>query len=117
MTDQIKAMKKLGLTDEEIKAVLADDKKIDKGEKLFPLTEEQEKISKQARQAERKPTVYKFSTREKKHDNDKQFLIDTIVDNLRSTGVENIEIANAEREFTFVYNNKKYKIVLSVPRS
>ena len=48
MSKQIDALRKLGLTDAEIEQVLADDKRIDKGEKLFELSAEQEKASKQA---------------------------------------------------------------------
>ena len=44
MSKQIDALKKLGLTDEEIADVLATDKKIDKGEKLFELSAEKEKL-------------------------------------------------------------------------
>ena len=60
MSKQIEALRKLGLSDAEIEQVLADDKRIDKGEKLFELTAEQEKASKQARKADRAPTVYKL---------------------------------------------------------
>lgn len=113
---QIEAMKKLGMTDEEIADVLECDKKIDKGEKLFELSPELEKGAKKARQAKRAPTVYKFNTRERKADNEKQELI-----NIISTAIgehcQNLEITNKEREMVFFYKNKKYKIVLSAPRS
>ena len=49
MTEQEKALYALGLTDEEVAEVLADDRRIDKGEKLFELTDEQKKASKDAR--------------------------------------------------------------------
>ena len=54
---QVVALAKLGLTDEEIKQVLADDKRIDKGEKLFELSAEQERESKKARNVGRAPTA------------------------------------------------------------
>ena len=41
--EQVRAMRVLGMTDEEIADVLECDKRIDKGEKLFELTAEQEK--------------------------------------------------------------------------
>ena len=47
-----KMMKALGISREEALEVIADDKRIDKGEKLFELSAEQEKASKQG-----KPTV------------------------------------------------------------
>lgn len=113
---QIEAMKKLGMTDEEIADVLECDKKIDKGEKLFELPPELEKGAKKARQAERAPTVYKFETRERKADNDKQELINIIAGAINQN-CKNLEITNREREMVFYYNEKKYKIVLSAPRS
>ena len=129
MSKQIEAMRKLGMSEEEIQQVLADDKRIDKGEKLFELTAEQEKASKQARQADRKPTVYKLDNangkRSKKANDDKRFLIDTFVwalttdieHNGDNVYAENVAIINPEREITFIYNGTKYKIVLSAPRS
>ena len=120
MSKQIEALRKLGLTDAEIEQVLADDKRIDKGEKLFELTAEQEKASKQARKADRAPTVYKLDNtagkRSKKANTDKAFLIDLLIRSLPPHGV-GIEVVNPEREFTFTYNGTKYKIVLSAPRS
>ena len=120
MSKQIEAMRKLGMTEEEIKQVLADDKRIDKGEKLFELTAEQTKASREARQADRKPTVYKLDNadgkRSKKANTDKAFLIDLLTRSLPPHGM-GIEIANPEREFTFIYNNTKYKITMSCPRS
>ena len=124
MTEQEKALFNLGLSPEEVAEVLADDAKIDKGEKLFELTEDQQKASKKARAAGRVPTVYKFSQRERKTDEDKRFLIDALVWAL-TTDIENagdnvnaeqVEIVNPEREITFLYKGKKYKITLSAPR-
>lgn len=131
MTNEMIAtlMAKLGISEEEARQVLEDDKRIDKGEKLFELSAEQEKASKQARQADRKPTIYKLDNtngkRSKKANADKRFLIDALVwamttdieqagDNVLATDVE---IINPEREFTFTYNGTKYKVVLSAPRS
>ena len=108
-------MKKIGMSDEEIADVLATDKKIDKGEKLFELTPDQEKESKKARQVSRAPTAYKFTTRERKKDADKAFLMETL-EKAISPECDKMEIINPEREFTFFWNGKKYKVVLSAPR-
>ena len=55
MTKQVEnLMKALDITEEEALQVIADDKAIDKGEKLFELSAEQEKASKKAKQG--KPT-------------------------------------------------------------
>ena len=114
-----KLMRILGISEDEAKKLVEDDKKIDKGEKLFELSKEQEKASKKARQADRKPTVYKFdnSKREKKKDAEKSEIISALVSSVENLGGSSIEITNAEREFIFHLNNIKYKIVLSKPRS
>ena len=126
---QKEALAKLGLTPEEIQKVLADDKRIDRGENLFPLSAEQEKASKRARQAVHAHIVYKLDNtegkRSKKTDNDKRFLIDAIVwaltTDIKQSGdnvcAENVNIINPEREIEFTYHERKFKIVLSAPRS
>ena len=117
---QVVALAKLGLTDGEIKQVLADDKRIDKGEKLFELSAEQEREAKKARNVGRAPTAYKFTKRERKPDEDKKVLCQTMIEALIEAGmVDNstLHIENIEREFLFKHNGKKYKVVLSAPRS
>ena len=68
MTKQEIALYKLGLSKEEIADVLEKDKLIDKGEKLFELSKEQEQASKKARSttATKTPTVYTFKTKREK---------------------------------------------------
>ena len=112
--NQVKALENLGLTAEEIAEVLADDEKIEKGAKLFELPEELEKGAKKARNAGN-CNGYTKANREKKVDNEKRFLIETLELAL-SPFAEDVEIANPEREMTFTHNGKKYKIVLSCPR-
>lgn len=119
-----KHMKTLDITREEAEQLIADDEAIDKGAKLFELTKEQEQASKKARVVGTKTTskTTKTSTpkkpREKKADNDKAMLIETIQNALGELGeVTSLEITNAEREMTFLCNGRKFKIVLSAPRS
>ena len=117
---QIVALAKLGLTDEEIKQVLADDKRIDKGEKLFELSAEQEREAKKARNVGRAPTAYKFTKRERKPDEDKKVLCQTMIEALIEAGMidnSTLHIENIEREFLFKHNGRKYKVVLAAPRS
>ena len=115
-----KYMNLLKISREEAIQLIEDDKRIDKGEKLFSLTPEQEKASKKARSAGRKPktTVYKFDTtkRKKPENKNKSDLISVITSALTEYGAENLELINPEREFTFTMNGTKYKIVLSLPR-
>ena len=118
MSRQIENLRKLGLTDAEIADVLKTDKEIDRGGNPFPLTTEQEKASKGARQADRKPTVYKLDNtngkRSKKADNVKAEIMRKLLDCFDEY---NPQVINAEREFTFTYADRKFKIVLSAPRS
>ena len=116
MTEQEKALFSLGLSPEEVAEVLADDAKIDKGEKLFELTEDQQKASKKARAAGRVPGVYKFDKRERKTDEDKRHLMRVLEDAVCGLSETLVEVVNPERELVFVYNGKKYKITLSAPR-
>lgn len=116
MEEQIKAMRELGFTEAEIKDVLECDKRIDRGEKLFELDADQKRVEKKMRQAERtKSPNYQFTKRERKADNDKRYLMEIIRQSL--SDATEVEIINPERELTFCYNGKKYKIVLSAPRS
>lgn len=116
MSKQIEAMRKLGMSEEEIADVLESDKRIDRGEKLFELDPELEKGAKKARQADRKPTTYNFQKRERKADNDKAELVNALFSAILPM-CESYEVQNAEREFTFTYHGRKFKVVLSAPRS
>ena len=119
---------KLDLTEAEAKQLMADDEAIDKGEKLFELSQEGKQVEKKMRQADRKVDAYgKATKRERKADEDKQSIIGRLVSTLENWFQSNehctfnacteINITNAEREFSFIYNGKKYKVVLSCPRS
>ncbi len=113
-------MKILDISREEATQMLEDDKRIDKGEKLFTLTPEQEKASKKARQADRKKrtTVYKFDTskRKKPENKGKQNIVNALISAVKGLGAENLDVTNNEREFFFELDGTKYKIVLSMPR-
>ena len=115
MTDRQKeALRKCGIPEAEWAELEATDKRIDRGEKLFDLDPELEAGAKKARQADRKPTERK--PREKKQDADKETLLNALFSAILPM-CENYEIANAEREFSFTFRGKKYKVVLSCPRS
>ena len=113
MSKQAEALKNLGLTPDEIADVLECDKRIDQGEKLFELNAEQKQAEKKAKNSGTH-TVYSFSKRERKADNDKREILGLLLDRLDEY---NPQVVNPEREFLFTYNEKKYKIVLSAPRS
>ena len=107
----------LDITQAEVLEMLKDDERIDKGEKLFELDAELEKGAKKARQAPRSANSTP-TKRERKADTDKSFLIGLIKDTLNECGeIANLTIVNQERELTFELNDRKFKIVLSAPRS
>ena len=113
-------MRKLGISREEAEEMLRADEEIDKGAKLFELSPEQKKASKTARQAPRKVDAYgKTTTRERKADTDKHDLIQIIAKALWNSPdfVPQFEVTNPEREITLTANGRKFKIVLSAPRS
>ena len=112
----------LGITREEAIQLIADDEEIDRMTRTSDidgdLTAEQRKSAKKARQADRKPTVYKFDTTKRKRaeNTGKRFLIDEIKKCLENAGADSLEVTNPEREIVFMSEGTKYKIVLSAPR-
>ena len=111
-----KCMKNLGITKEEAIEMLAMDKEIDRGAKLFDLDPELEKGAKKARQAERKVSTTP-TKREKKVKPEKAEICCAMMDGLKALGVEDFTINNPEREFVFTHNGTKYKVTLACPRS
>lgn len=117
-----KHMNTLGITRDEAIQLIADDEEIDHMTRTSDidgdLTDEQRKSAKKARQADRKPTVYKFDTskRTRKENTGKRALIETIKEALENSGCTDLEVTNIEREIVFFANGTKYKIVLSAPR-
>lgn len=122
MTEKQKqAFRKCGIPPEEWEEIIATDKEIDRGAKLFELPDELKAGAKKARQADRKPVERK--PREKKEDKDKQELISCFTESLADLrccvgfDITDLTVTNPEREFLFTMNGKKYKVVLSCPRS
>ena len=108
-----KLMKTLNVSRAEALEIIETDKRIDKGEKLFELSAELEAGAKKARQADRAKEPVK---RERKADNDKGHLIAVIAEAL-TADADSLEVTNAEREINLVFNGRKFKVVLSAPRS
>ena len=108
-----KLMKSLNISREDAIELMEEDKRIDRGEKLYELDPELEKGAKKARQADRKQTT---TTREKKPKPEKEEICSAMMDGLRELGVEDFEIINPEREFIFHKDGTKYKVTLACPR-
>ena len=113
-------LRKMGLTDEEAKEVISADKAIDKGEKLFELTEEQKQVEKKYKNTHTRTvkTAYgQIQTKERKTDPDKRTLIDALAEKLENyADGGKVNITNAEREIELMFHDRKFKIVLSAPR-
>jgi hypothetical protein len=109
-----KLMQILKCSEAEAIEILATDKRIDQGEKLFELDPELEAGAKKARQADRKHVERK--PREKKQDTDKETLLNALFSAILPM-CDSYEVINAEREFLFTYHGKKYKVILSAPRT
>lgn len=101
---------------EEAIQLIEDDRRIDRGEKLFELDPELEAGAKKARQAPR-AKAYEFKPRERKAKPEKAELCEAMRQGLVVLGIEDFEVTQPEREFLFMYNGKKYKVTLACPRN
>ena len=115
------AMLNLGMTEEEAKQVLEDDKKIDHNEKMdFDLTEEQQKVAKQyTKTGTRKTTAYSFTKRERKANTTKALIIDELFKFLSKNAeisAESLEILNKEKLISFKIGENTYEIDLKQKR-
>lgn len=113
-------MRVLGITEEEAKQVIADDKAIDRGERMpFDLPPDKEKEAKKmANCGTRKaPTVYNFDTSKKKRKENptKSGIIAEIAKFLEENSenaCQNVTITNAERQITFTIGENSYEFTL-----
>lgn len=121
MTDYEKRVEQMvdvfGCSIKEAEQMIADDERIDKGEKLFELNAEQKKASKQVRKADRKPTVYKLDQRARKQDDDKRKLIELLAGAVEMVIDGKPTVTNIERQIDFEFNGRKFRVVLSAPRT
>lgn len=120
LTQKEKIMQNLGLTSEEADQLLADDKAIDKGEKMpFDLTAEQQKVAKtftvSTTKTKKAPTVYKFE-RKKTENVPKAEIIAKIEQLLIENGYENVKILNKERQIAFTNGENDFEITLTQKR-
>ena len=127
---QLTAMRKLGYSDEDIQQMLADDKRVDRGEILEwdMSTEEHKKAMKFANVTDKKPkteenapkkgaTAYNFDTsqRKRKENPTKAGIIAEIATFLLQNAEfapENVEIANKERQITFKIGDTAFDLTL-----
>lgn len=108
-----KNMRVLGISRAEAEALVAYDKAVDKGEKTeYDLTAEQKAVEKKMRQADRTPTAYKFTKRERKKNTVKADIIAKIFTFLVENVAENAEITNEERQIAFKLGENDYELTL-----
>lgn len=112
-------MEKLGCSEEEAKSIILDDYNIDRhNADPYPLTPKQKQVERSARQVARKVDAYgKSSKRERKKDIEKAEIINLLRGAIELFTGSEVEVANPEREFTFRWHDRKFKITLSAPRS
>lgn len=119
-----KLMKNLGISEEEALQVLADDKAIDKGEKLFELSEEQKKVAKKMTNFDsknrKKPIVVGSKPANSRTKNaTKGGIIAELATFLTENSqfsIENLEILNTERQISFKIGDETYEITLAQKR-
>lgn len=115
-----KLMRILNVSAEEAEKIIADDKAIDKGEKLFELTDEQKKVVKKMTNFDsknrKKPMVLDLKQPKNRKENaTKSGIIAELVTFFSENSqfsVENLEILNKERQFTFKIGDETYEITL-----
>lgn len=127
---QLTAMRKMGYSDEEIQQMLADDKRVDRGEVLeWDMSiEEHKKAMKYANVTDKTPkksaetpkkgqTAYNFdtSTRKRKENPTKANIIALLATILCENGdfcAENVEITNKERQIAFTVGENAFELTL-----
>ena len=106
-TQKEKIMRVLKVDSKQADEILAYDKAVERGEKTpYDLTAEQEKEVRKYRQADRKPTLYKWDTkkRERKPNATKEGIVAEIAKFLTENSgfdTKNVQITNKNREITF----------------
>ena len=125
--DKLQALLRLGLDQEEALQVIADDKAIDKGEKMpFDLTKDQEKEVRKMIKHEtmtgtrtaKKPPNYTIKPKERKVNEPKKAFIEDLVAWLTECETyDNIEVVNAERQVKFTIGENVYELTLVQKRT
>ena len=118
-----KIMEKLGCSLDEARDVIATDKAIDRGERVyFDLSKEQEKLAKKWAHTgtkQKKPTAYKFDKRQTTKPNPtKEGIISLLAETLRTCDLEitNVEIVNKGKLISFTLGDNNFELDLKQKR-
>lgn len=120
-TQKERIMRSLGVSAEEAEAIMAEDKAIDRGERMdFDLSPEAEKAAKKMANVGTKkaPTNYTFE-RKRKENPTKANIISTLENCLKITAeiaCENVKVTNKERVITFKVGDDDYELTLTQKR-
>ncbi len=120
--ERIARYKSLNLTPEEEKELLEYDKAVERDEETeYDLSPEQEKIARKfahtgtRKTTPKKPTAYKFSQKNRKPNATKGGIISELADFLEKNSqfsIENLQIANKERQITFTIGDNAFDLTL-----
>ena len=114
--EQIKAMRRLGMTEEEIQDVLQCDKEIDRGKRMdFDLDPETEKMAKKYANVGTRKTPKNAEPKKKKENPTKAGIISEIAKFLAENSenaCKNVNITNAERQIAFTIGENSYEFTL-----
>jgi hypothetical protein len=115
-TQKQKLMRVLEISAKEADEIIAYDNAVDKGMKTeYDLTKQQEKETRKYRQADRRPTAYNFTKRERKPNATKGGLIQEFYKFLCENSefdISNCEITNKERQIAFSVAENNFELTL-----
>ena len=108
-----KFMRLLDISKEEAEKLIADDKAIDKGEKMdFDLSKEQEKVAKKYTNTGTRKVEKSKSERKRKENPTKATIISEIAQFLTENGYEMVEITNKERQIALKVGENDFELTL-----
>lgn len=117
MTEQIaKLMKNLDISEEEAIQLIKDDKAIDKGAKLFELSDEQKKVAKKMSITTSSEKTTQKRTRTVKEDDEKNGIIESLYAFLSEQGMESVLVVNKSRQVSFAIGDNCYDLTLTKKR-
>ena len=117
-----KLVRILDCTEEQAKDIIATDEIIDKGGRTpYDLDPEKEKMAKKFANvtSHKKPTAYKFTTRERKADVEKEEIISKIAEFMKNNAeiaFENVEITNKSKVIAFNIGENRFEFDLKRKR-
>lgn len=109
-------VQKLEISREDAEKLFEYDRAVDRNEQTpYDLTAEQQKVVSKMTRADRKPTAYQFTKRERKPNVTKAGIIAALATFLKETdafSAENVEITNKERQIRFGSTGETFELTL-----